>query len=138
VNRFVRSGVVALALCAFSLVGCETKRVWLQLTGLDDGITEGVWLWSLSKESGTYERACRFWFAGIDAAGGLETLGYTQDCEGANDGFELRAPVKRSESRPGTIAVGLVFMNLYGTGVYKISSYGRYGETSLSESTIQL
>jgi hypothetical protein len=138
VNRFVRSGVVALALCAFSLVGCGTKRVWLQITGLDDGITEGVWLWRLSKESGTYERACRFRFAGTDAAGGFETLGYTQHCQGGNAGFELRAPVKRLESRPGTITAGLEFMNLYGTGVYKISSYGLYGETSLSESTVQL
>lgn len=137
-NRFVRSGVVALALCAFSLVGCGTKRVWLQITGLDDGITEGVWLWRLSEASGTYERTCRFGFAGTDAAGGLETLGYTRDCKGGNAGLELRAPIKRSTSRPDTITVGLQFVNLYGTGFYKISSYGRNGETSLSESTVKL
>jgi hypothetical protein len=137
VNRFVRSGVIALALCAFSLVGCDTKRVWLQITGLDGGITEGVWLWRLSEASGTYERACRFWFAGTDAAGGLETLGYTQDCKGGNTNFALRAPIKRSKIRPDTITVGLVFVNLYGTGVYKISSYGPSGETSLSKSTLR-
>lgn len=136
-NRFVRSGVVALALCAFSLVGCETKRLWLQVTGLDDGIIEGVWLWRLSEESGIYERACRFPFAGTGETGDVETLWYTQDCQDALAGFELWAPIKRSASQPDTITVGLWYVNWYGAGAYKISSYGLYGETSLSESTLQ-
>jgi hypothetical protein len=137
VSRFVRSGVIALALCAFSLVGCETKRLWLQVTGLDDGIIDGVWLWRLSEESGDFERACRIPFAGTQAVGELEMLIYTQECEDENAGFELSAPIKRSESRPDTITVGLWYMNWRGAGAYKISSYGLYGETSLSESTFQ-
>ena len=137
-NRFIRSGVVALALCAFSLVGCETKRLWLQVAGLDDGLIEGIWLWRLSEESGSYERACRIPFAGINAAGDLETLVYTQDCEDEHAGMELVSPIKRSPSQPDTPTVGLWFMNWYGAGVYKISSYGLNGETALSESTRQL
>ena len=137
-NRFVRSGVVALALCAFSLVGCETKRLWLQVKGLDDGIVEGVWLWRLSEESGIYERACRIPFAAeADAVGDLQTLVYTQDCEDGHAGFELSAQIKRSESRPDTVTVGLWYIDWNDAGVYKVSSYGHYGETSLSESTFQ-
>ena len=138
-NRFVRSGVVALALCALSLAGCETKRLWLQVTGLDDGIIDGIWLWRLSQESGTYERACRFPFAGTDAPGNIERLDYIQECGGGSTNLKFSVPIKRSLSHPDTVTVGIWYVDRYGgAGTYKISSYGLYGETSLSGSAIQL
>ncbi len=137
-NRYLRSGVVALALCSFSLVGCETKRLWLQVTGIDDGIIEGVWLWRLSEQSGSYERACRFLFGGETGFGDIESLAYTQECEDGQTGYALTVPVKRSQNQPDTITVGLWYLDWVGAGVYKVSSYGLYGETSLSDSTLEL
>ena len=137
-NRFVRSGVGALALCALSLAGCDTKRLWLQVSGLDDGVTDGVWLWRLSEVNGTYERTCRFAFEGTDAVGNLETLAYIQECDDGRLSSNFSVPINRSPNQPDTVTVGLRYQNWFGAGVYKISSYGLYGETSLSGSTLQL
>jgi hypothetical protein len=138
-NRIVRSSVLALALCTLSLVGCESKRVWLQLTGLDDGNAEGIWLWRLSEQSGAYERTCRIVFGQPVYVGESEWLDYTQHCGEASGGLNTwRTALKRSPESPETVTIGLWYTSLEDPGAYKVSSYGLYGETSLSESTLPL
>ncbi len=136
-NRFVRCGVVVLVLCGISLVGCAPKRIWLQIAGFDDGLIDGVWLWRLSQESGTYERACRFPFAGVGAPGNVESLAYVQECEDGAVSGQFYVPIRRSQIRPDTVTVGLWYLNWSGAGAFKISSYGLNGETALSGSTLQ-
>lgn len=137
-KRLVRSGVVVLGLCALSLVGCETKRIWLQISGIDDGSVQGIWLWRLSEVTGSYERTCRFPFEGTQQPGTLEVLAYFQQCEGdqANNGFAV--PIKRSPTQPDSITVGLWYVAWNGAGVYKVSAYGIDGETALSDSSRRL
>lgn len=137
-TRIFRSSILALALCAFSLVGCESKRVWLQLTGLDDGNAEGIWLWRLSEQSGAYERICSIVFGQPEYVGEIERIEYTQDCGHGSAALKLRTAIKRSPESPGTVTVGLWYLRWEGAGAYKVSSYGFYGETALSASTLQL
>lgn len=135
-NRVIRSSVLALALCAFSLVGCESKRVWLQLTGLDNGNTEGIWLWRLSETSGAYERNCRIVLGEHAYAGGTEWLEYSQDCGDGNTAQEMRTALERSSEDPEVVTAGFWYVRWENPGTYKVSSYGFYGETALSASTL--
>ncbi len=137
-NRVFRSSLIALALCASSLLGCESKRVWLHVTGLDDGNADGIWLWRLSEQSGVYERNCRIVFGQPEYVGGAESLEYAQDCGDGSPVLKLRTPLKRSPVNPETVTVGLWYMRWQTPGIYKVSSYGFYGETALSDSTLQL
>jgi hypothetical protein len=137
-NRIFRSSLLALALCAFSLVGCESNRVWIQLTGLDNGNAEGIWLWRLSESSGAYERTCRIVFGQPEFVGEREWLAYTQECGDASTGLKLRTTLKRSPENPETVTVGLWYLRWGDPGAYKVSSYGVYGETALSGSTLHL
>lgn len=137
-NRFFRSSLITLALCVFSLVGCESKFAWLQVTGLDDGSTEGIWLWRLSEQSGTYERTCRIAFDQPQSVGGIEWLEYAQNCGDGSTTLKLRTSLTRSPASPETATVGLWYLSSKAPGAYKVSSYGIYGETALSGSTLQL
>lgn len=137
-NRVFRSSLIALALCASSLLGCESKRVWLQVTGLDDGNAEGIWLWRLSEQSGAYERVCRIVFGQPEYVNGIESLEYAQDCGRGSKTLKLRTSLTRSPDNPEAATVGLWYQRWENPGVYKVSSYGFYGETALSGSTLHL
>ena len=137
-NRIFRSSLIALALCALSLVGCENKLVCLELTGLDAGNVGGIWLWRLSEQSGAYERTCRLVFGQTEFVGELEWLAYTQDCRDGSTGLKLWAPLQRSPANPETVTVELSYLRWEDPGTYKVSSYGLNGETALSESTLHL
>ncbi len=140
-KRAFRLSMVAWALCLFPLFGCETKRVWLQLEGVEDGSVEGVWLWRLSDEIGSYERFCRIPFGEREQAGGTESIHYIQECgDGGQSGvgFDLFTDLKVSEQTQDRVTIGLWYMRWEDPGVYKVSSYGAYGETALSTTTIQL
>jgi hypothetical protein len=137
-HRIFRSSIFALALFAFSLVGCESKRVWLQLTGLDNGNTVGIWLWRLSETSGAYERVCRVVFGQPEYVSGSEWLDYSQDCGDGSAPLTLRTELKRSPEDPETVTAGFWYLRWENPGAYKVSSYGFYGESALSESTRHL
>jgi len=137
-NRSFRSSLITLALCVSSLVGCESKLVWLQVTGLDDGSAEGIWLWRLSEQSGAYERVCRIAFGQPQSVGGIEWLEYAQDCGDGRTTLKLRTALKRSPASPETATLGLWYLRSEAPGAYKVSSYGISGETALSGSTLEL
>ena len=137
-SRIFRSSIFALALFAFSLVGCESKRVWLQLTGLDNGNTVGIWLWRLSETSGAYERVCRVVFGQPEYVSGAEWLDYRQECGDGAAPLPLRTELKRSPEDPETVTAGFWYLRWENPGAYKVSSYGFYGESALSESTLHL
>ena len=141
VKRFFRLSMLAWVLFVLPLVGCETKRVWLQLEGVNTGVVEGIWLWRFSDELGTYERFCRIPFTDRDLIGGVDSVRYVQECGGADGepaGIDLHAELKQSGSAPDRVTVGLWYMRWEDPGVYKVSSYGAYGETALSTTSIEL
>lgn len=136
-----RLSVVAWVLCLVPLFGCESKRVWLQLDGVDGGTVEGIWLWRLSEELGSYERVCRIPFDDPQLIGTTESLHYYQECGNNGQdgvGFDLRTDLKRTAASQSKVTIGLWYMRWEESGVYKVSSYGANGETALSTSTIQL
>lgn len=133
--RVLRPGVVALALLLFPLVGCETKRVWLELPSFGaDGI-QGVWLWRWSDQNARYERACRIVFGAV--TGGVDPmLPYIQECNDEQAGMNLQTVVEYSA--PDTLRIGLWYMRREQPGTYKVTSYGASGESSLSATTLEL
>ncbi len=141
VKRTFRLSIAAWVLCLLPLFGCETKRVWVQLEGVDEGNVEGIWLWRLSDELGSYERVCRIPFGDHEIVGATESVHYIQECgDDGQDGigFELSTELKRSTPAQTRVTLGLWYLRWEDPGVYKVSSYGAYGETALSLSTIQL
>ena len=77
-GRTLRGAVVALALLAMPLVGCEFRTVQIQLPGFGDGLVEGLWLWK--EVDGAWTRVCRIDFTDRRITQQGETLFYVQNC----------------------------------------------------------
>lgn len=137
-NRRLRLGWLALVFLWVPLTGCETKRVWLEVGDFGTSAIEGIWLWRLSEQSGSYERICRIPFGAVVAEGGAESLPYAQECEDGRTGIALEAAIERSAPDPDTIRVALWYMRWEDPGTYKVSTYGADGESALSVTTLDL
>ena len=129
--------LVGLALLAAPLVGCETKRVWVELPSFGDGAIDGVWLWRLGA-TGEWERQCRIPIGDVEMIRNEEAVAYGQECGDQQLDWDLHATVERKPGNPSTVRLGLWYMRWEDPGTYKVSAYGAQGESALSDTTLQL
>ena len=136
VERVIWRGILTLTLLPFFLVGCsEPKVVWLELPSFS--AIDGVWFWRRSEATDTYQRACRIELADPETVNGQAIVDYIQECDDGQSGVPLSAAVERTRLR-NTVRLGLWYSASEGPGVYRVSSYGKRGESALSATPFDL
>ena len=134
----VRGAVLALALLAAPMLGCEAKTIKVQLPGFNNGTVDGIWLWK--QIDGQWRRVCRIDFTDRRMTHRGETLYYVQNCIDGEEkrGLVLPAAVERMPGNPGTITVDLWYLRYEDGGTYRASAFNESGESTLSSTSVVL
>jgi hypothetical protein len=137
-GRTLRGVIVALALLAVPMMGCELRRVQLQLPGFGNGQVEGLWLWK--QVNGEWTRVCRIDFTDRRITEQGETLFYVQNCVKGQvrRAVVLPAPVDRPPGDPMTINVELIYLRYEPPGTYRATAFNAFGESALSATSSTL
>ena len=136
-RRSLRTCIATLALLSIPLLGCEWKKVIVEVQDFGPDVA-GVWIWRLSSETGEYQRHCRIDI--LDVAPGLrgETIRYIQGCLDGEPGLEMTTIVDRAPADPGSARLEIYYLRREDPGSYRISSFGALGESELSTSEVDL
>ncbi|MCL4683618.1 hypothetical protein KJ059_02590 [Myxococcota bacterium] len=143
-GRLFRGAVVVLSLLAIPMLGCEAKRVQIQLDRFESSAIEGVFL-HRQAPNGSFQRICEIRFGDrqtvVRKGEEVERIKYVQNCLGGQQGqpaLMLETTVQHPADDPDAIVLDLWYLRFEDSGLYKASAFNAAGESVLSASSLQL
>ncbi len=143
--RILRSAALALSLLAVPMLGCEPKRVQIQLDAFGSSGIEGIFLYRQNPAGGAFQRACEIRFSDfqtIERRGQtVERIKYLQNCVDGEIGTPallLETTVRRPGNDPDAILLELWYLRFEAAGTYKASAFNAAGESALSAASLPL
>ena len=137
-RRGLRGVVLALALLAAPMLGCEAKPLRVQLPGFGNGTVDGIRLWR--QVGSSWQPVCRIDFTDRRMTHRGETIYYVQNCIDGEQkrGLVLPAAVQRKPDDPSTITINLWYLRYEDSGSYRATTFNKAGESTLSSTSVVL
>lgn len=145
-RRSVRGALLALALLSVPLLGCEAKKLQIQLESFVSSEIDGIFLFRADAVDGPFERVCEIRFSEfrtiVRRGKQVERIQYLQNCldgKQGTPGLLLETTVRHPEDGdPDAIILDLWYLRFEPTGFYKATAFNAAGESQLSASSLPL
>lgn len=143
-SRLLRSAALVLSLLAIPMIGCEPKRVQIQLDGFSSSEIDGIWLYR-QDASGGFERICEIVFTELRTivrrGQATERIKYVQNCLDGEQGIpalQMETSVRHPSGDPDAVLVDIWYLRFEDPGTYKASAFNQAGESPLSVTSLPL
>lgn len=143
-RRLLRSAALALALLAIPMLGCEPKKLQIQLDAFTSSEIEGIFLYR-QQPAGGFQRVCEIRFSDhrVIARRGetMERIKYVQTCldgQPNTPALLLETSVRHPGNNQDAILLDIWYLRFEGPGTYKASAFNAAGESALSSASLPL
>lgn len=145
-RRRLRGALLALSLLAIPTLGCEAKKLQIQLESFFSSEIDGIFLFRADTLDGPFERVCEIRFSDfrtiVRRGNQVERIRYLQNCLDGQQGTPallLETTARHPEDGdPDAILLELWYLRFEPTGFYKATAFNAAGESPLSVSALPL